>query len=100
MASSVVTVVEDREDEPPHVYGALIEALSQGDAHTVHALLLQTGLNIEGKAERRDIGIFGDMVDGYLAGAERRCSSLSVVPAESSVKSIVLDTIKRVLEVL
>jgi hypothetical protein len=42
MASPVVTVVEDREDEPPHVYGALVGALSRSDAHTVHALLLET----------------------------------------------------------
>jgi hypothetical protein len=100
MASPVVTVVKDRDDEQPDVHGALVGALSQGDAHTVHALLLETGLNVEGKAEERDIGMYGDMVDGYLGGAERRCSSLSVVPAESSIESFVFEAIKRVLEVL
>jgi hypothetical protein len=96
MASPVVTVVEveDREDEPPHVYGALVGALSRGNAHSVHALLLETGLTTKG------IGIFGNTVDGYLDGAERRCSSLSVVSVESSVESLVFEAIKRVLEAL
>jgi hypothetical protein len=102
MASPVVTVVEDRDDEPPpYVYGALVGALSRGDAHIVHALLLDNGLGVEGKAaEGRDTGIFGDMVDGYLGGEERRCSSLSLMSVESSVKSFVFEAIKRVLEVL
>jgi hypothetical protein len=101
MASPVDTVVEDRDNELPHVlYGALVGALSRGDALTVHALLMETGLTIEGKEEGQDIGMHGDMVDGYLDGAERRCSSLSAVPAESSVESLVFETAKRVLEVL
>jgi len=98
---TVVTVVKDRDDEQPDVHGALVGALSRGDAHTVHALLLETGLGAEGKAaEGRDIAMYGDMVNGYLGGAERRCSSLSTISAESFVESLVLDAIKRVLEVL
>jgi hypothetical protein len=98
---TVVTVVKDLDDEQPDVHGALVGALSRGDAHTVHALLLETGLDAEGKAaEGRDIGMCGNTVDGYLGGAERRCSSLSVVSTESSVESLVFETDKRVLEVL
>jgi hypothetical protein len=85
MASPVVTLVEERDDEPPHVYGALVGALSRGDAHTVHALLLATGLT----AEAGEGG--GDIRDPQV-GSKRSRSSISPEPS-------VFEAVKRVLEV-
>jgi len=92
MASPVKTVVKDREDEPSHVYGALVGALSQGDAHTVHALLLETCLGAEGAL---DAGACVDVVDGHQHMAKGTYSSASLVFIGSSF----FEAVKRVLEV-
>jgi hypothetical protein len=88
MASPVVTEVEDRDDEPPHVYGALVVALSRGDVHTVRALLLETGVTAE---EGRGGEGGGDMCAPQV-GSKRSRDCISPEPS-------VFEAVKRVLEV-
>jgi hypothetical protein len=86
-ASPVATVVEDREDEPPRVYAALVGALSRGDAHTVHALLLETGLAAE-EGGGSETGMLNNSFDGYQVGSEGACSSAPVLSVLEAVKLV------------